>query len=138
MSELKITDEYTSEISAQFKMWVYFLNMGIGLVSFTLALACLGTKSPAFNAMLSLFVVVFVRYQGNHIFPAEIVRLREAAKLDQNARIVLNGLNAELLSFKAAVTGAPIFIIGYFLLFIIACSPWLTPILPILNSYIGI
>jgi hypothetical protein len=112
--------------------------MGFGFVSFTLALTCLGTRTPALNAWLSLFVATFIRYKGNHIFPAEIIRLRKASKLDQNARIVLNGLSKEFLSVKALVAGYPIFLLGYVLLCIIALSPWLVQVAPILRSYVGI
>lgn len=138
MAEITINDEYINELRDQFKKWADFLNMGFGLASFTLALTCLGTKTPVLNAWLSLVVVAFIRYKGSHIFPAEIIRLRKASKLDQNARIVLNGLNKEFMSVKAMILGYPIFLLGYVLLCIIAVSPWLLPILPILGTYVGI
>jgi len=138
MSEITITDDYINELREQFKKWADFLNMGFGLVSFTLALTCLGTKTPVLNAWLSLVVVGFIRYKGSHIFPAEIIRLRKASKLDQNARIVLNGLSKEFMSVKALVVGYPVFLLGYVLLCITAASPWLVPFVPILEAYVGI
>ncbi|KGK41395.1 hypothetical protein LH51_15065 [Nitrincola sp. A-D6] len=137
MSGITINDEYINELREQFKKWADFLNMGFGLVSFTLALTCLGTKTPVLNAWFSLIVVAFIRYKGSHIFPSEIIRLRKAAKLDQNARIVLNGLSKEFLSVKAMILGYPVFLIGYVLLCIIAVSPLLIPIMPALESYVG-
>lgn len=138
MSNISVNDEYLSELREQFEKWADFLNITFGLVSFTLALTCLGTRTPALNAWLSIVVVGFIRYKGNHIFPAEIGRLRKAAKDDQSARVVLNGLSNEFLSLKTAVTKYPVFIIGYLLLTIIAASPWLTPVLPFLQQYIGV
>ncbi|KEA62313.1 hypothetical protein ADIMK_3541 [Marinobacterium lacunae] len=64
--------------------------------------------------------------------------MRKAAKLDQNARIVLNGLSKEFLSVKAMILGYPVFLIGYVLLCIIAVSPLLIPVMPALGSYVGI
>lgn len=138
MTEITINDDYINELRGQFKKWADFLNMGFGFASFTLALTCLGTKTPVLNAWLSLVVLAFIRYKGSHIFPAEIIRLRKAAKLDQNARVVLNGLSKEFMSVKALILGYPIFLLGYVLLCIIAASPWLLPVLPILGTYVGI
>jgi hypothetical protein len=126
-----------NELREQFKKWADFLNMSFGLLSFTLALTCLGTQTPVLNAWFSLVVVTFIRYKGSHIFPAEIIRLRKAAKQDQNARIVLNGLSKEFLSVKALVIGYPVFLIGYLLLCIIAISPMLLPVVPALGTYVG-
>jgi hypothetical protein len=75
--------------------------------------------------------------KGNHVFPAEILRLRKAAKTDQNSRIVLLGLTKEFLSVKAAVIHYPVFLVGYFLLAIIATSPFLSPLFPFLLTYVG-
>lgn len=138
MSGITIDDDYLNELREQFKKWADFLNMGFGLVSFTLALTCLGTNTPVLNAWLSLVVVAFIRYKGSHIFPAEIIRLRKAAKLDKNARIVLNGLGKEFLSIKALIVGYPVFLIGYLLLCLIAVSPLLIPVMPALGAYVGI
>lgn len=137
MSDFSISDEYMSELREQFEKWADFLNTAIGLLSFSFALACLGTKTPALNAWLALLVVGFVRYKGSHIFPGEILRLRKAAKTDQKARVVLVGLSKEFLGFKALVTGYPIFLIGALLLMLIAASSWLITPLPFLKAYIG-
>ena len=137
MNQITIDDEYINELREQFKKWADFLNMGFGFVSFTLALTCLGTKTPSLNAWLSLVVVAFIRYKGSHIFPAEVIRLRKAAKADQNARIVLNGLNKEFLSAKAMIIGYPVFLLGYLLLCLIAVSPWVVPVMPVLGAYVG-
>lgn len=137
MSEIVVIDEYINEIREQFKKWADFLNMGFGLVSFTLALACLGTKTPVLNAWLSLAVVTFIRYKGSHIFPAEILRLRKAAKTEKSARIVLDGLQKEFMSMKAMIVDYPVFMLGYILLAVIAGSPGLTPLFPYLKVYIG-
>lgn len=137
MNEIIINDEYIEELREQFCRWAAFLNMGFGLVSFTLALACLGTKTPAINAWLSLIVVGFIRYKGNNFFPEEILRLRKTAKTDLKSRVVLHGLSKEFLSIHAAVIQYPIFLLGYLLLAIIAISPVLTPIFPFLHTYVG-
>jgi hypothetical protein len=138
MDEISVNNEYINELREQFKKWADFLNMGFGFVSFSLALACLGTKTPVLNAWLSLAVVAFIRYKGSHIFPSEILRLRKAAKTDQSARVVLHGLSKEFMSLKAMITDYPIFLLGYVLLAVIAASPWLIPMFPFLRAYISI
>jgi hypothetical protein len=136
MNEISVNEEYLNELREQFKKWADFLNIGFGLLSFTLALACLGTKTPVVNAWLSLVVVSYIRYKGSNIFPGEILRLREEAKADQSSRVVLNGLSKEFLSVKALVTGYPIFLLGFVLLALIAASPLLSRSLPLLNAYV--
>lgn len=137
MSEILVTDEYINKLREQFKKWADFLNIGFGFVSFSLALACLGTKTPVLNAWFSLAVVTFIRYNGSHIFPSEILRLRKFAKTDQSARVVLDGLQKEFMSLKAMIVGYPIFLLGYILLAVIAGSPRLIPIFPFLQIYVG-
>jgi hypothetical protein len=137
MEAISITDQYINDLRERFEKWANFLNMSFGLVAFTFALACLGTKTPAVNAWLSVAVLAFIRYKGNHIFPAEILRLRRLAKTDQKARVVLQGLDREFLSLRAAIVGYPIFLIGYVLLAVIAFSPLLSRIFPILQTYVG-
>ena len=138
MSEILVTDEYVKELREQFKKWADFLNMGFGLVSFSLALACLGTKTPVLNAWLSLAAVTFIRYKGSNIFPSEILRLRKVAKTDQSARVVLDGLQKEFMGLKAMIVDYPLFLLGYILLAVIAGSPGLIPLFPFLQAYIGI
>lgn len=138
MNEISVNDEYINELREQFRKWADFLNMGFGLVSFSLALACLGTKTPVFNAWLCLAVMAFIRYKGSHIFPTEIIRLRKAAKGDQNSRVVLHGLSKEFLGITAMIKDYPVFLVGYLLLAVIATSPWLLPVLPFLRAYVGL
>ena len=135
MNDIIITDEYLDDLRQQFKRWADFLNTAIGVFSFSLALACLGTKSPVFNAWLSLLVVTLMRYKGSHIFPAEIVRLRKAAKTDTKAKVALDGLSSEFMSIRTIITDTPVFLIGALLLMLIAASPFLN--LSFLQTYIG-
>lgn len=138
MEPITITDEYLSEVRERFEKWANFLNMSFGLVTFGFALACLGTKTPVINAWLSIAVLAFIRYKGNHFFPAEITRLRKLSKVDEKARILLKGLENEFLSFKVAVISYPVFLLGYFLLTAIAFSPFLSNLIPGLGTYVGL
>jgi hypothetical protein len=137
MDEISVNSEYLSGLREQFQRWADFLNTAFGLLSFTLALACLGTKAPALNAWLSLVVVSFVRYKGRSLFPAEILRLRQLAKSDAAARVVLTGLSKEFLSVKALIISYPVFLIGYVLLTLVAFSPALKVAAPWLAVYVG-
>ena len=86
MHPIIISDEYLEELHRGFEKWAQFLNMGFGLVAFTLSLACLGTKMPAVNAWLSIVVLIFIRYKGSHFVPTEILDLRKRAKTDEKAK----------------------------------------------------
>lgn len=124
MANIEITDEYLEKLRQQFSQWKTFLNMGTGFVSFTLALACLGTHTPALNATFSMAVVVCIRIYGAGLFPEEITRLRQQAKQDLKAKIVLNGILKEFMGVRSLVLGYSIFLMGYLLLAFIMVS-WL-------------
>jgi hypothetical protein len=114
-TEYAINDQLISELDEAFKGWAFFLNNAIGMFAFTLALACLGTKTPAINAFLAFVVVFCVRHQGRHHFPQKILDLRAAAKTEPKARILLAGLTQKYMSNKTAITDYTVFVIGFLL-----------------------
>jgi hypothetical protein len=107
------------------------------MFAFTLALACLGTKTPAINAFLAFVVVCCVRNQGRHHFPQKIFDLSAAAKTDPKARVLLAGLSQEYMSNKTAITGYTIFVIGLLLLMFVMVSPLIMLMFPSIRAYIG-
>lgn len=133
----EISNKLLEDLREQFKLWAIFLNTGIGLLSFTLAIACLGTNAPWFNASLSMAVVVLVRVQGIHYFPKKISELRKAAKTDKKAKVLYKGLESEFLNIKFLLTKCPIFLIGYVFLCFVIFSPLLIKIIPSLVLYVG-
>jgi hypothetical protein len=137
MSDFEIADEYLETIDAQFRQWSSFLNNAIGLVSFTLAIACLGTNSPSINASLSLLVIILVRIEGSKFFPKEIQKLRSQAKTDEKVKIILEGLESKYFGFKTNFKDYALFVFGFVLLFFVALSNCLTEYIPILSEYIG-
>jgi hypothetical protein len=56
------------DINTDFKNWKIFLNNGIGLLSFNLAIGCLGTPSPSLNALLSLIAISILYFLGYPAF----------------------------------------------------------------------
>ncbi len=136
--EYVISDELLAEIQEQFKLWATFLNTGIGLLSFTLAVASLGTNVPWFNAFLSMIVILIIRKQGAHYFPAKVRELRKLAKTDEKAKVLLKGLESEYLSFKTLLLGYPVLLIGLIFLLLVIMSPAITKHLPSLGGYFGI
>lgn len=71
--------------------WAKFLNTTLGLLGFPLGLACLGTKTPSLNALLSVIFVFAMWAMGRHLMPAHF---KENAK---------SGLY-ELVSDRVALT----------------------------------
>jgi len=138
MEKIVITDEYLTDIESQFETWASYLNTGVGLVAFTLALACLGTNSPAINAWLSILVISLTYKNGRKFFPAEINNLRSLAKKDKKAKLVLDGLMKTHFGFKTNFTKYPLFMFGYIFLFLIAFSGCIKEYSTIFSSYVGI
>ncbi len=138
MEKIVVTDEYLEDIESQFEIWATYLNTGVGLFAFTLALACLGTNSPATNAWLSIIVISLTYKNGRKFFPAEINKLRSLAKTDKKAQVVLNGLMETHLGFKTNFTKYPLFVFGYVFLFLIAFSNYIKEHSVTFCSYVGI
>lgn len=123
MEEYVIKDELIAKVREQFKQWAMFLNNGVGLLSFTLGLGCLGTNIPWVSAIFSIVLVILVRNQGKHFFPSEIKKLRDIAKTNEKARVLLKGLEAEYFSKTKLVKEYPTFLFGFIFLMSIALSP---------------
>ncbi|ELA7934851.1 hypothetical protein [Vibrio parahaemolyticus] len=138
MDKIELTNEYIEQVSEQFKLWANFLNTGIGLLSFTLAIACMGTESPTINAVLSLIVIFFVRISGSQYFPHEIQQLRAKAKSDEKAKIILLGLEQKYFGFKTNFTMYPMFVFGLFFLIAVSMSTSIAKILPWWGTYVGL
>ncbi|EHA1127555.1 hypothetical protein FG475_21110 [Vibrio navarrensis] len=138
MDKIELTNEYIEQIDEQFKVWANFLNTGIGLLSFTLAIACMGTESPTINATLSLIVIFFVRINGSQYFPYEIQQLRAKAKSDEKAEIILRGLEQKYFGFKTNFTMYPMFIFGLLFLMAVSLSTSIAMIFPWWGGYIGL
>jgi hypothetical protein len=93
------------------KRWADFLNATVGLLGFSLGLGCLGTKTPPFNAMISLLFVLGIWARGRHLVPAHFKSEHAATRRTLKER----------LRFWRS-TGPAVF--GYaFLSFIIASNP---------------
>ncbi|MCQ9052113.1 hypothetical protein [Vibrio diabolicus] len=133
MDKIELTNEYIALVSEQFKLWANFLNTGIGLLSFTLAIACMGTSSPSVNGALSLLVIFFVRISGSQYFPHEIQQLKVKAKSDEKAKIILLGLE-HITNF----TMYPMFMFGLLFLIAVSLSTSIAEYFPWWETYVGL
>lgn len=106
-----IDDKVLSEIESDYLKWQEYLNIGFGIVGFSLAISCLGTKDPQFWAIVSLaFMVIFLIY-GKKNFPERIKLLRKA-ELEGIEELKYLGLEKKYFGFKALVTKFPLYMIA--------------------------
>jgi hypothetical protein len=137
MDKFEFSDEDKTEMDAQFSIWASFLNTAVGLLSFTLGIACLGTNSPSINAWLCLFVVILIRIDGARFIPSNIKVLRERAKTDPKTKIFVTGLEQHYLGWNAMFTKFSLFIFGFLFLMLIALSFPITMVFPLWAEYVG-
>jgi hypothetical protein len=128
-------------IKAGFKRWSEFLNNAIGLVSFSLALGCLGTHRPATNAFLSFLFVMSIRIAGKDIYPASMRRLQQAAKKRPELKTdVLIQQKKHMPYIRMFNANLP-FLFGYVFLFLVMFSHLIylnVPFArPVLDWYLG-
>ena len=129
-------------IKAGFKHWSDFLNNAIGLVSFSLALGCLGTHRPATNACLSFLFVMSIRIAGKDIYPAPMCRLQQAAKKHPELKKDVYAQQSKHMSTTRMFNANLPFLFGYvFLMFVMFSHIFYleVPVMrPILGWYLGI
>ena len=111
----EITQKTIEEIESDYAKWAEFLNVGIGLLSFSLGISCLGTTRTDVTACLSLlFMLLFMVYGQKH-FPRKLNELRKAsvAGLDE---ILLLGIERKYFGIRSLFKNFPIFLAGWFFL----------------------
>jgi hypothetical protein len=111
----EITEKTLSKIDAEYSKWAELLNGGIGLMSFSFGLSCLGTDRPDFTGFLSLvFVLIFAIYGKEH-FPKKLKQLRkkELSGIDE---VTLLGLEKKYFGVQALFRYFPIYLIGWIFL----------------------
>lgn len=108
----EITEDTLKEIEAEYSKWGEFLNGGLGLLSFSFGLSCLGTPRPDITGFLSLsFVLVFALY-GKERFPKKIRELRKK-KLSGIDELTLLGFEKKYFGFVALIKNFPVYLIGW-------------------------
>ena len=122
----------------ELEQWFMFLNTVIGMLSFTLALACLGTNIPAINAFFSFIIVILAVEQEKRYILSKTRKLREAAKDNETADTILKGLERKYLSVPKLIFKSPMYLIGFGLLLCVMISPWLFNGHPLLIEYFNL
>lgn len=111
----QISSETLAEIEEEFAKWAEFLNVGVGLLSFSLAISCLGTPKPYLSSFTSLiFLFVFMAYSQKR-FPRKILELRKA-DLDGLDEVAFLGIERKYFSLKSIIKNCPVFLTGYLFL----------------------
>jgi len=108
----EITESTLKEIEAEYSKWGEYLNGGVGLLSFSFGLSCLGTPRPDITGFISLlFVLIFLIYGQKH-FPQKLKELRKK-KLSGIDELTLLGFEKKYFGFTALFKNFPIYLIGW-------------------------
>jgi hypothetical protein len=99
-----LVDEETVELEVNRHQ--EFLNIGLGLVAFTLALGCIGTPSPEKSAWLCFPVIVGLAFWAVRHFPPTIIALRKLEKETGDSQVseVRKRLEKKYIGIKALIT----------------------------------
>lgn len=111
----KITLKTIEEIEIEYAKWAEFLNVGVGLLSFSLGISCLGTPHPDITSFLSLiFMFMFMLYGKKH-FPRKIRELRKTELIGMD-ELTLLGIERKYFGFRSVLHNFPVFLGGWFFL----------------------
>ena len=86
--------------------------MWVGAPSFAVAVSCIGNTRPDVTGLLSLLFMLAVGLQCRRDFPKTLLLLQES-RLSEVDKLTLLGIKRKYLSFGAAITQAPFFILGW-------------------------
>lgn len=107
-----ISEDELIEIEAEYSKWGEYLNGGIGLLSFSFGLACLGTPRPDITGFLSLaFILLFAAY-GKERFPKRIKELRKR-QLSGVDELTLLGFEKKYFGFRALFRNFTVYVAGW-------------------------
>jgi len=108
----EITQETIAEIETEYAKWAEFLNVGVGLLSFSLGISCLGTTRTDVTAFLSLlFMLLFMVYGQKH-FPRKLRELRKASLVGID-ELLLHGIERKYFGIKSLFKNFPIFLTSW-------------------------
>jgi len=111
----QITDKTIEEIETDYAKWAEFLNVGVGLVSFSLGISCLGTPRPDISGFISLtFMLMFMVYGQKH-FPHRLRELRKASLVGID-EILLVGIEHKYFGIGSLFKSFPVFLLGWLFL----------------------
>ncbi len=113
LNTVKIPAREVNILKKELNEWWFYLNSGIGLVAFNLAIAIQGTPHPPFNALLSfLFLAAFHFYMAKVYFPSKILYIRKSndEKIMKAFRLYVE---KNLMGIRQTFLSAPAFLIGY-------------------------
>lgn len=111
----EITHEIIEEIESEYAKWAEFLNIGVGLLSFSLGISCIGATRTDVTAFLSmLFMLLFMVYGQKH-FPRKLRELRKTSLLGID-ELLLHGIERKYFGIRSVFKNFPIFLTGWFFL----------------------
>ena len=122
------------EVHTQLEPWASFLNGDlIGILLFTLAIACLGTNAPGINAAISLAFILLIWYQGRKNFPRVMEEIEKRAETDENAKFLLKVLTGDIFRNRETFRRYPVFAFGFFFLFAVIILSFISFLVPQLD-----
>ena len=86
--------------------------MQVGAPSFAVAVSCIGNTRPDVTGLLSLLFMLAVGLHCRQDFQKALLLLQES-RLSGVDKLTLLGIKRKYLNFGAAITQAPVFILGW-------------------------
>ncbi len=99
------------------KPWLNYVNMTTGLLAFCAAMACAFSAYPKSLSFLCLVLIIALRKIALSFRPFAVNELREKPHKSELERVVLKGIESELMGRRKSITEAPAFWIGLATLF---------------------
>jgi len=112
--------KFIEYIEQKISLWNRKLNEVIGVTSFGIGLACLGTKYPEVFGWLGIFFILVLQYSIRSFFPKEIKYLRNKKNKNSFEEVILKGIESHFFGLRKSFKEAPLFWIGFYFLFLVA------------------
>jgi len=108
------SEKEIQDIQTEVEIHNELLNSVAGLITFTLALACLGFENPQKVAMMCSIVIIALLYQASRYFPPTLKVLRELEEdtKDTDVMKARKALEGKYYGWRSLLTKAVLFWYG--------------------------
>jgi len=121
MSKILHSKKQKSDFEENIIRYKEFLNLGAGLLSFSLAWTCLGTKKPSFAAFVCIIFIAAMISHGYRHYPSVLLKLKDKNSLEEKEKQLLIRLHNKHFGVKGLLINFGMFYLGFLSL----CVVWL-------------
>lgn len=103
------------QLESEMERWREHLNLTVGILTYTVGLACLGLRMPSLYAGISFIFISLIGISGAKYFPPMVRALRDKQRTTEED-IVYRGIMSKYFGLFPALKTVPVFFFSWIFL----------------------